>query len=107
MNSRSRGLRGSGVPSQVPEAAAPPDMRAIFSSRNGIGTVGSRTTVVDDRKDRGQRMCDTASLSYFTDDTGAFDAAPPRSSNSSDKDLQRAEGSADSYSGARKEALAS
>jgi len=38
-------------------------------------------------------MCDTASLSYFTDDTNAFDAPAPGSDNSSDKDLQRAEGS--------------
>jgi len=38
-------------------------------------------------------MCDTSSLSYFTDDTSAFDMPAPRSANSSDKDLQRAEGS--------------
>jgi urease accessory protein len=38
-------------------------------------------------------MCDTASLSYFTDDASAFDAPARRSDNSSDKDLQRAEGS--------------
>jgi urease accessory protein len=38
-------------------------------------------------------MCDTASLSYFTDDASAFDALARRSDNSSDKDLQRAEGS--------------
>src|SRR6201987_4354966 len=38
-------------------------------------------------------MCYTASLSYFTDDTNAFDAPAPGSDNSSDKDLQRAEGS--------------
>jgi len=38
-------------------------------------------------------MCDTASLSYVTDDTNAFDAPAPGSDNSSDKDLQRAEGS--------------
>jgi urease accessory protein len=38
-------------------------------------------------------MCDTASLSYFTNDTSAFDTPAPRSNNSSDKDLQRAEGS--------------
>jgi len=48
---------------------------------------------VDDRKDRGQLVCDTASLSYLTDDTSTRDvAAAPRSNNSSDKDLQRAEG---------------
>src|SRR5260370_21285641 len=38
-------------------------------------------------------MRDTASFSYFTDDTSAFDTPAPRSANSSDKDLQRAEGS--------------
>lgn len=38
-------------------------------------------------------MCDTASLSYCTDDTSAFDPPARRSTNSSDKDLQRAEGS--------------
>jgi urease accessory protein len=38
-------------------------------------------------------MCDTASLPYFTDDTSSFDAPAPHSANSSDKDLQRAEGS--------------
>ena len=38
-------------------------------------------------------MRDKASLSYFTDDTNAFDTLVPRSANSSDKDLQRAEGS--------------
>jgi urease accessory protein len=36
-------------------------------------------------------MRDTASLSYFTDDTSAFDAR--RSHNSSDRELQRAKGS--------------
>ncbi len=35
-------------------------------------------------KDRGQLMCDTASLPYFTDDTSSFDAPAPRSANSSD-----------------------
>jgi urease accessory protein len=38
-------------------------------------------------------MCDTASLSYFTNYASARDAEAPRSNNSSDKDLQRAEGS--------------
>jgi urease accessory protein len=38
-------------------------------------------------------MCDTAPLSYFTDDTSAFYAPALRSDNSSDRDLQRAEGS--------------
>jgi urease accessory protein len=38
-------------------------------------------------------MCDTVSPSYFTDDTSAFDTPAPRSDNSSDKDLQRANGS--------------
>src|SRR5260370_33728716 len=41
----------------------------------------------------GRTACDTASLSYFTDDASAFDAPARRSDNSSDKDLQRAEGS--------------
>jgi urease accessory protein len=36
-------------------------------------------------------MCDTASHSYFADDTSAFEV--PGLNNSSDKDLQRAEGS--------------
>ena len=38
-------------------------------------------------------MSDTSSLPYFADDTSAFDAPAPRSDNSSDKNLQRAEGS--------------
>lgn len=38
-------------------------------------------------------MCNTASLSYFADNTSAFDALAARLDNSSDKDLQRAEGS--------------
>src|SRR5260370_19041398 len=38
-------------------------------------------------------MRDTASFSYFADDKSDFDTQAPRSANSSDKDLQRAEGS--------------
>jgi len=58
---------------------------------------------VHDRRDRGQLMCDTASLSYFTDYASARDAEAPRSTNSSDKDLQRAEGSCRIVLGAPKE----
>jgi urease accessory protein len=38
-------------------------------------------------------MCDTASRSSFIDDASAYDGPARRSDNSSDKDLQRAEGS--------------
>ena len=43
--------------------------------------------------DRGQLMREIASPSCFTDDASAFDTLARRSDNSSDKDLQRAEGS--------------
>src|SRR4029077_18821894 len=44
-------------------------------------------------KDRGQLMREIASPSCFTDDASALDRLTPRPDNSSDNDLQRAEGS--------------
>jgi hypothetical protein len=46
MNGRSGILRGSGVPSPIPEAAAPPAMRfTVFTKKTGIGEARSRTTL--------------------------------------------------------------
>jgi urease accessory protein len=71
MNGRYGILRGSGVPSPIPVAASPP--RYSFTSR--------------------EQMLDAASLSPRRDDTDALDAPARSQDASSDRDLQRADGS--------------
>jgi len=94
MNGRSGIPRGSAAPSPIPEAAAPPTMRFTwFTKENAIGEHDHGQLCGTTEKDRGQLMREIASPSRFTDDASALDTLTPRPDNSSDKDLQRAEGS--------------
>jgi len=46
MNGRSWIIRGSGVPSPIPEVAAPPAMLfTVFTKKTGTGEARSRTTL--------------------------------------------------------------
>jgi urease accessory protein len=89
MNGRSGIRRGSGLPSPILETAAPNIPFTLLTIESATGEARSRTTL----EGRGQRMRDTAPLSYFCDDTSAFDTRAPGPDNLSDKDLQRSEGS--------------